>query len=474
MKITLDGVPVMNGAGTVNPEVLTASKAVVSLDREKSAPRQRVTRTLNVSVIGTGYVGLVTGAILADQGSNVICVDNNPAKLEVIERGESPIYEPGLDKIIQSALRAGRLKTSGDLAAAVENSDVVYIAVGTPPSADGTPDLTAVIQVVNQIAPAIKKHITLVTKSTVPVGTGDLIENTLQDLGVDPNLVDVVSNPEFLREGSAVYDTFNPDRIVVGVNRPGAEIKLLELYGRYGCPILVTNRTSAELIKYASNSFLAVKISFINAISRICEQSGADVAEVAKGMGLDSRIGKQFLNAGLGWGGSCFPKDVQGLLKCAETTGYDFTMLKSAEDINNDQTSHFMSRLSDQLGTFEGKTIALLGLAFKPNTDDIRDAKALEIIDLLKAGGAKIRAYDPVAMPNMMEVHPDIDYKSGGQETVEGADAAILVTEWEEFKWLDFDLAASTMKGDLLFDGRRAFRREDVEKSGLRYFTIGV
>lgn len=471
-KVTLDGVPVLRGAGVVNADVLTSGQALV--DQTPLRPNPREARILNVVVVGTGYVGLVTGAILADQGSNVICVDKDPSKLETIDGGKSPIYEPGLERVIQNGLRTGRLHTSLNLSEAVAEADVVYIAVGTPPSADGTPDLTYVLQVVHELAPAIKKHITLVTKSTVPVGTGELIENTLHQLGVDLELVDVVSNPEFLREGSAVHDTLNPDRIVIGVNRPGAELKLLELYGRYGCPILVTNRTSAELIKYASNSFLAVKISFINAISRICEECGADVADVSKGMGLDTRIGKQFLQAGLGWGGSCFPKDVQGLTKVGQTMGYDFELLKAAEKVNNEQVAHFLDRLRMELGSFEGKKIAILGLAFKPNTDDIRDAKSLEMIALLQSMGATIQTYDPVAMDHVRRVHPELDYRDSALEAVEGADATILVTEWDEFNSLDLDEVARRMTGDLLFDGRRAFRSEDVRKAGLRYYTVGV
>ena len=312
------------------------------------------------------------------------------------------------------------------------------------------------------------------TKSTVPVGTGDLVENTLLDAGVDPELFDVVSNPEFLREGSAVWDTVNPDRIVIGVNRRGAELKLLELYGNYGCPILVTNRNSAEMIKYASNSFLAVKISFINAISRICEKSGADVAEVAKGMGLDKRIGNQFLQAGLGWGGSCFPKDVQGLTKTGETLGYQFDLLTAADQINKEQAIHFLTRLEERLGSLEGKRICLWGLAFKPNTDDIRDAKSLEIIEFLKAKKATIVGYDPVAEENMKEVHPDIIYAKSALEAAKDADALVLVTEWDEFKWVDLEELGNTVKSKILFDGRRAIRRSDAEMAGFEYVTIGV
>lgn len=468
-----DGVPVLNGAGVVSREVLSGSAAVLMPGDAARRTSSSKARALSVAVIGTGYVGLVTGAILADQGHNVICVDRDEEKLATINRGESPIYEPGLDRIIQGNLRAGRLKTSNSIASSVAESDVVIIAVGTPPSADGTPDLTAVLTVVNSIASSITKYTLVVNKSTVPVGTGDLVESTLLNAGVDASLFDVVSNPEFLREGSAVWDTYNPDRIVIGVNRRGAELKLLELYGSYGCPILVTNRNSAELIKYASNSFLAVKISFINAISRICEMSGADVAEVSKGMGLDKRIGPEFLKAGLGWGGSCFPKDVQGLTKTGETLGYQFDLLSAADQINKEQALHFLGRLEARLGTLAGKRICVWGLAFKPNTDDIRDAKSLEIIDALKEKGAVIVAYDPVATENMKHVHPDIAYATDATSAATGADAIVLVTEWDEFQYLDFVALASVVRGRVIFDGRRAIRQSDAVSAGFEYYTVG-
>lgn len=472
-KITLDGVPVLNGAGVIDSSVFERTQ---NLDRDQdkiTLNRTRLNRTLKVVVIGTGYVGLVTGAILADNGNDVICVDRDPKKLEVINRGESPIYEPGLEEVIQNGLRTEKLKTSTSINDSVLDADIVFIAVGTPPSQDGTPDLTAVMQVVQQIGRSIKKHITLVTKSTVPVGTGNLIEETLMNMGVDPNLYDVVSCPEFLREGCAVQDTQNPDRIIIGVNDPGAEAKLLALFSGYRCPVLVINRTSAELVKYASNAFLAVKISFINGISRICEQSGANVDDVAAGMGMDHRISPKFLQAGLGWGGSCFPKDVQGLSKVGSTMGFEFEMLKAAEKINTDQVIHFVNRIRAELGTFKGKRIALLGLAFKANTDDIRDAKSLEIIDILKAEGAEIVAHDPVAMENVKEIHPDITYTKSGEEAIHDADVAILVTEWAEYGRLNMDRVAQLMRGNLIFDGRRYLRQEAVESAGLRYFTVG-
>ncbi len=468
------GIPVLNGAGIVNADVLKSHSAVVNSPAVKAGKINLSNRkALQVAVIGTGYVGLVTGAILADQGHNVICVDQDQSKLDVINRGESPIYEPGLEKIIQANLRNGRLTTTNLTASAVASSEIIIIAVGTPPTEDGTPDLTAVISVVNDIARSITKYTVIVNKSTVPVGTGDLVENTLLANGIDPDLFDVVSNPEFLREGSAVEDTVHPDRIIIGVNRGGAETKLIELYGTYGCPILVTNRNSAEMIKYATNSFLAVKISFINAISRICEKSGADVSEVAKGMGLDKRISPLFLQAGLGWGGSCFPKDVQGLGRTGETVGYQFDLLTAAYQINNEQAIHFLDRLKTRLGSLEGKKIALWGLSFKPNTDDVRDAKSIEMIDYLKEAGAIIVAHDPVAMNNMKRIHPDITYAETPLEAAKDAEAVILVTEWTEYIEVNLDDLAKTVKNRLIFDGRRAIRRADAEISGFEYQTIG-
>lgn len=472
-QISLDGVPVLNGAGIIDSAVFESTRVAPKDSEEIALNRTRKTRALNVVVIGTGYVGLVTGAIFADQGQTVTCVDKDPEKLTLINRGESPIYEPGLAEVIQNGLRNNRLKTTTSIEDAVSTADVVFIAVGTPPSADGTPDLTAVMQVVQSIGSSIKQHITIVTKSTVPVGTGDLIEQTLSQIGVDPNLYDVVSCPEFLREGSAVKDTLSPDRIIIGVNDEGAEFKLLALYSRYRCPILVTNRTTAELVKYASNAFLAVKISFINGISRICEECGANVDDIAAGMGMDKRISPNFLQAGLGWGGSCFPKDVQGLSKVGKTMGFEFEMLKAAESINTSQVLHFLDRIRYELGTFQGKRVGLLGLAFKPNTDDIRDAKSLEIIQVLKAEGAEIIAHDPVASHHVKALHPDVTYANSAEDAIHDVDVVILVTEWEEYTRLNMDRVANLMRGNLVFDGRRSMRKDEVESAGLRYFTIG-
>lgn len=406
-------------------------------------------------------------------GNQVICVDNDPEKVRKLKQGIPPIYEPGVEELLKRGLAEGFLCVTDSVADATENSEIVFIAVGTPPGEDGTPDLTAVKAVANEIAKAITRYTVIVNKSTVPVGSGDLVENIIRSHGVPDELFDVVSNPEFLREGSAVWDTRNPDRIVIGAKKREAANKLVELYASLEKPMYITDLNSAELIKYASNSFLATKISFINAISRICEAAGANVADVAKGMGADKRIGDQFLQAGLGWGGSCFPKDVQGLIKTAEKLGYDFDLLKACWDINETQTKHFIGRIEKRLGGFEGKTIGLLGLAFKPNTDDIRDAKSLVIIaDVLSKGG-KIKAYDPVAQENVQKVFPSIEYVKGAYEVAKGVDALVLVTEWNEFRNLDWEQVAAIMNEKVVFDGRRAYNRATVEKAGLEYYTVG-
>lgn len=429
---------------------------------------------MRVAVIGTGYVGLVTGVVLADLGNDVICVDKDREKLNLMRQGRSPIFEPGLEEMLRRTQDDGFFMVTDSIADAVSESEVVFIAVGTPPGPDGFPDLSAVEQVAAEIAENITEYTIIVNKSTVPVGSGDRVEEIILSKGVDPSMFDVVSNPEFLREGSAIHDTLMPDRIVIGAKKRDAAVKLVELYAPLERPMLITSLNSAELIKYASNSFLAMKISFINAISRLCEECGADVGDVAKGMGSDQRIGPQFLQAGLGWGGSCFPKDVLGLVKTAEKFGYEFDMLKASCDVNEEQTQHFLGRLEKRLGGFGGKTVALLGLAFKPNTDDIRDAKSLEIIETLLERGAKVKAFDPAAMSHVQKLHPEVEMASGSYEVTDGADALILVTEWNEFKHLDFRRLGEGMKQRVLFDGRRVYNRDRAEKEGFEYFTIGA
>ena len=428
---------------------------------------------MKVAVVGTGYVGLVTGLVLADLGNEVMCVDKDQKKLNMILGGTPPIYEPGLEEILKRTLKSGHFTATNSIRDAVQASEVVFIAVGTPPGEDGTPDLSAVRAVATEIGKNITKHTVVVNKSTVPVGSGDMVELIIREQGVAPELYDVVSNPEFLREGSAIQDTLRPDRIVIGAKRREAALRLMDLYAPLQSQIIVTDLNSAELIKYGANSFLAMKISFINALSRVCEMCDANIVDVAQGIGADSRIGKQFLNAGLGWGGSCFPKDVQGMVKTAEVLGYDFSLLTEVIKINDEQTVNFINRIESHLGGFKGKTIGLLGLAFKPNTDDIRDAKSLIVIDEILRRGGKIRAYDPVATENVKELYPGLDYCDSAYDVSLDAHAVIVVTEWNEFKNLDFDRLGSHATGKVLYDGRRIYNRRQVEGSGWEYHTIG-
>jgi len=428
---------------------------------------------MKVAVIGTGYVGLVTGVVLAELGNDVVCVDNDPEKIDKLRNGIPPIYEPGVEEMLKSGLRDGFLSISDSIREATRASEIVFIAVGTPPGDDGTPDLTAVRAVAAEIGKAIDKYTVVVNKSTVPVGSGELVETIIAEQGADRSSFDVVSNPEFLREGSAIYDTLNPDRIVIGAKSRDAAVKLVELYAPIEKPMIITDLESAEMIKYASNSLLATKISFINAISRLCELTGANVADVAKGVGADNRIGPQFLGAGLGWGGSCFPKDVQGLIKISERYGYDFRLLREAWNINSDQTQHFLRRIESRLGSLADKNIALLGLAFKPNTDDIRFAKSLEIIEYILERGGNVTAYDPVAAEHVKDLYPSVTYVDSVYEVSDQADALVLVTEWNEFKQIDLDRLGGPMRQRLLFDGRRVYSKQLAERAGFEYFTVG-
>lgn len=428
---------------------------------------------MKVAVVGTGYVGLVTGVVLAELGNDVTCVDKDQAKVAMLRRGEPPIYEPGIEEMLRRGLHSGHLKISDSISEATAASEVVFIAVGTPPAEDGTPDLSAVKAVASEIGKSIENYVVVVNKSTVPVGAGDLVEKIILEQGANQDQFDVVSNPEFLREGSAIQDTLHPDRIVIGAKRRAAADRLVELYTPLEAPTIITDLNSAELIKYGANSFLAMKISFINAMSRVCELCTANVADVASGMGADKRIGSQFLNAGLGWGGSCFPKDVQGMVKTSELLGYDFSLLREVININEDQTHHFLDRLEKRLGGFEGKRIALMGLAFKANTDDIRDAKSLVIIQRVLASGGSIVAYDPVAADNVRKVFPQIEYADSVFGLPKDSDALVLVTEWNEFRQLDLSRLVVGMKQPILFDGRRIYSSKLAEQAGFEYHTIG-
>lgn len=428
---------------------------------------------MNICVIGTGYVGLVTGSVFADLGNEVVCVDKNEEKIAMLRRGEMPIYEPGLEEMVARNVSDHRLCFSTEIEESVGRSDVVFICVGTPPQPNGEPDMSYVEEAAKSIARALNRYKVVVNKSTVPVGTGERVREIIETNRRREVDFDVVSNPEFLREGSAISDTLNPDRIVIGAPNQIVAMKILELYAPLERPMLITDVASAEMIKYASNAFLATKISFINSIANICDAAGADVVQVMKGMGYDQRIGAAFLQAGLGYGGSCFPKDSSALIHTAEKFGYDFALLKSVVKVNKDQAMRFMDRMEKVLGTFEGKRVGILGLAFKPNTDDLRDAKSLEIIARLVAAGATVQAYDPIAMDKTRETFPDITYCKNAYETACDADALVVVTEWNEFKFLNMERIRETMQGNVLFDGRNIYDPLRMKRLGFDYHCIG-
>src|SRR5215510_1541982 len=382
---------------------------------------------MNICVVGAGYVGLVTGAVFADLGNEVICIDNLSDKIAALQAGRMPIYEPGLEEIVARNLHDGRLSFSTDLAGAVRKSVIVFIAVGTPPKKDGETDLGAVEAVARSIGQSMDRYLVVVNKSTVPVGTGEFVREVIERSQERPVPFDVVSNPEFLREGSAIEDTLRPDRIVIGAPTQQVAMTLLELYAPLERPMIITDVPSAEMIKYASNAFLAAKISFINAISNICEAAGADVTQVMKGVGLDARIGPAFLAAGLGYGGSCFPKDTDSLIHTAATLGYDFAMLRAVVDVNRGRAAHFVEAIHKTLSPLSGKIIAMLGVAFKPNTDDIREAKSIEVASRLVNLGATVRVYDPAALDNARDVLPrSVIYCDSSYDAADGADALAL------------------------------------------------
>lgn len=460
---------------------------------------------MRVCVIGTGYVGLVTGVCLAHIGHHVICIDNNEEKVKLMKSGQSPIYEPGLSELMQSSAASGNLEFSTDLEAGVKHGEILFIAVGTPALPTGESDT----RYVEAVARGIGAHLNggykvIVNKSTVPIGSGDWVRMIVLD-GVaerQKNLVaavggistlerieadfDVVSNPEFLREGSAVYDTFNPDRIVLGSNNPKAIEMMKELYAPLverqfaddpslpPVPVVVTDLSSAEMIKYAANAFLATKISFINEVANICDRVGADVTQVAKGIGLDSRIGSKFLSAGIGWGGSCFPKDVSALVHTAEDYGYETELLNAAINVNKRQRTIAIEKLQQELKILKGKTVGLLGLTFKPDTDDMRDAPALTMIEQLNRLGAKVKAYDPiVSQSGLSHGLSGVIIESDPERLADGCDALVVVTEWQEFLRLDYGKMVKTMREPVLIDGRNFLDPAVVTAAGFRYLGIG-
>src|SRR5437867_1700344 len=428
---------------------------------------------VKISIVGTGYVGLVTGACFAEVGHNVICVDNDLKKVELLRSGGIPIYEPGLEELVKRNVSAGRLRFTSDIADGVANSDVVFIAVPTPPRPDGSVDMSFVERVAREIAGAMTEYKIVVDKSTVPVKTGEKVAETIRRCNKQNVDVDVVSNPEFLREGCAVQDLMKPDRIVIGVQSDRPVAKMKAIYEPFQAPIIITDINSAELIKHACNSFLALKISYANAIAAVCEASHANIEDVAHGMGLDKRIGRSFLNAGLGYGGSCFPKDISAFTHIAEQLGYDFRLLKEVQRINADQIQRFLKKIHDTLWIVKDKTIAVLGLAFKPNTDDMRHAPSIEIINALKKDGARIRAYDPKSMQKAKEVLPDIDYCDSPYAAASGADALVVCTEWDEFRNLDLEKLRSIMAQPIVIDGRNLFNPARMEQLGFSYKSVG-
>jgi UDPglucose 6-dehydrogenase len=428
---------------------------------------------MKLTIIGTGYVGLVTGACFAEVGHQVICVDNDLAKVKVLEQGGIPIYEPGLEDLVTKNVAGGRLSFSSSTAEGVEKSDIVFIAVPTPPLPDGSVDLSFIEKVAREIAAAMQSYKIVVDKSTVPVKTGDKVAETIKRYCKARVDFDVVSNPEFLREGFAVPDLMKPDRIVIGVRsqRPVAAMK--EVYAPFQAPVIVTDINSAELIKHASNSFLALKISYINAISVLCEATGANVQEVANGMGMDARIGRRFLDASLGFGGSCFPKDLSAFIKIAEQVGYDFRLLKEVQHINAGQMDRFVKKILDTLWVLKDKTIGVLGLAFKQNTDDVRTSPAIELCQKLQKEGARLRVHDPKAMEKAAVVLKDVTFFEDMNEVAEGCDALVIATEWDEFKKLDLERVRKALSHPILFDGRNLFDSAEMERLGFIYKSIG-
>lgn len=428
---------------------------------------------MQVTVIGAGYVGLVTAGALARWGHDVIAVDIDEARVARLEAGEIPIYEPGLEAMLAAERAAGRIRFSTDVAGSVAGRDVVMICVGTPPDSTGRADLSYVAAAARTIAENLTGYTVVVEKSTVPVRTGERVSRTMEHHVGNGAEFDVVSNPEFLREGCAVADALNPDRIVLGVPSERAGAVMRELYASLECPVIVTDVASAELIKHASNSFLATKISFINAVSRICELTGADVEQVAQGMGLDSRIGAKFLRAGVGYGGSCFGKDLDAFAEIASELGYEFGLLREVQAINKAQRLHLLHLLRQEMWVLKGKRVCLLGLAFKPDTDDVRDSPALTIAHRLLEEGASVVGYDPKGSAGAKEALPDLEIAPDPYTAAEGADGLILATEWPEFADLDFAKIKGLMRVGIVVDGRNFWDPAKAKAAGLTYKSMG-
>jgi len=429
---------------------------------------------MNISIIGSGYVGLVTGACFAELGNRVTCADNNAKKVAALKKGKIPIYEPGLEELITANVRKKHLIFTSSIKEAVRASEVIFIAVGTPSLENGEADLTGIENVARNIAVNMPGYRLIVEKSTVPVETGNWVQRTIATYIKRKLKFDIASNPEFLREGQAIHDFMHPDRIVIGVETSRARDILTSLYAPLRAPIVITDIKSAELIKHASNSFLATKISFMNAIARICEKVGADVVEVADGLGLDKRIGPQFLSAGLGYGGSCFPKDLDAFVTISGKIGYDFRLLKAVREINEDQKAFFLHKIKDLLWIIKDKTIAVLGLSFKPNTDDIRNAPSIEIIEALHEEGARVKVYDPSSMDKAAPLlGKKAKFCRDPYEACKASDCLLIITEWDEFKELDFSRVKKLLRRPLVIDGRNIYEPERMKKLGFTYAGIG-
>jgi UDPglucose 6-dehydrogenase len=428
---------------------------------------------MNISIIGTGHVGLISGACFAERGHKVLCVDSDERKIKLLKSHKMPIYEPGLEEVVLRNMKAGRLKFGGSNADAVAFGKVVFISVPTPPTASGGADLSYIESVSRDIAAALTEYRLIVEKSTVPVRTGGHVSSVIGKYAKKGVEFDVASNPEFLREGSAIEDTLHPDRIVFGVETSRAEEVLRDVYKPFKAPIVVTDIKSAELIKHASNSFLALKISYANALAAVCERAGANVGEVVRGMGMDKRIGASFLNAGIGYGGSCFPKDVAAFESISRDLGYDFGILREVMRINADARDRFLKQAEEELWIVKGKVICALGLSFKPNTDDLRESVGLAVVQRLTDRGAKVRAYDPQAMEKAKSHLKDVTLCSGPYEAAQGADCALLLTEWDEFRTLDWKKMKKAMAHPTLIDGRNLFDPAKMRELGFTYRSVG-
>jgi UDPglucose 6-dehydrogenase len=430
---------------------------------------------LKIAIVGTGYVGLVAGACFAESGNDVVCVDNNATKIRMLQKGKIPIYEPGLEELVRRNTAEGRLTFSTSLPSAVRDSQVIFIAVGTPQDEDGSADLRHVVAVARQIAKAMNGYKVIVDKSTVPVGTSRKVREVVQRETKHP--FSVVSNPEFLKQGAAIDDFLKPDRVVIGADDERATELMLELYSpftRTGAPIMVMDCASAELSKYAANSMLATRISFMNEVANLCEVVGGDVDHVRKAIGSDRRIGTSFLFPGCGYGGSCFPKDVQAMIRFAADAGYQFKILQSVDEVNTAQKSRLFAKMKKQLGSLKGKTIALWGLSFKPRTDDMREAPSIPLIESLLAAGAKVRAYDPEATGVAKGIFGKrIMYAANNYDALKNADALAIVTEWNEFRRPDFARMRTLMREPIVFDGRNLFTPGQMKQNGFRYYSIG-